>query len=513
MAGENHSEVPYRTLVEHSTEAAYVVRDGDLVYLNPAAVRLFGAPSAEALLGTDVLDRIHPDDHPLALKRRTQVLELNAPVPITEMRFIALDGRLFEVEVQATAIDFGGPATYASARDISARRLLESRVHQAEKLEALGRLAGGVAHDFNNALSIILGHTELALAEVSADAPMRADLAAIQGAAKQSAALTRQLLTYARRQERAPRALDLNEALASALPMLRPLVSERIRLDAVHAVELWTVTLDPSQFDQILASLSANARDAIDGRGTITISTENRTLNEAEAQELPEMAPGEYVMFTVSDDGRGMSSEMIGKVFDPFFTTKGVSEGAGLGLASVYGIVKQNHGAITVKSVPGRGTTFSLFFPRHLGAPEEAVSANRTYAPSNGGETILVAEDEPAVLRLTERALRTRGYQVLAAGTADAALRLATVHPGEIHLLLTDVMMPVMTGPDLARAVSAMRPEIKVLFISGFSADLIARGGVLDAETSFIEKPFSLSEIAAKVRELLDAPERRFTPA
>ncbi len=502
---DRHPESRYRALVEHSTEAAYVVREGRIVFANAAAVRMFGASDEAALLGTDILDRIHPDDHALALARRKQVLELGVAAPLTEMRFIALDGRIFEVEVQATAIDFDGRATYAAARDITARRTLEAHVRQAQKLEAIGRLAGGVAHDFNNTLAIILGHAEFALLSVDADAPMRADLEAILRAAQHSAALTRQLLTYARRQEIAPRPLDLDEAVADALRMLRPLIGDNVALDWTPGRGLWSVALDPSQLHQILTNLCANARDAIDGVGTIGIRTANRRVDEAAARAIPEMVPGDYVVLTVSDDGRGMSADVIARVFEPFFTTKGVGEGTGLGLATVYGIVKQNQGAITVESAPGRGTTLSLYFPRHLGSAEPAPTVDRASALPNGRETILIVEDEPVVLRLTERALQARGYEVLVADAPDAALRLAAVHPGRIDLLLTDVMMPVMSGPDLANAVTAIRPDIRILYMSGFSADLIALGGRLDPATNFISKPFTLAEVALQVRAVLDA--------
>jgi PAS domain S-box-containing protein len=495
----------YRALVEHSPEATYVVRDGVIVFANPAAVRLFGAPSERALIGMNILDRVHPDDHALALARRKQVIELNVPAPLVEMRFVALDGRIFEVEVQATAIEFGGRATYAAARDISARRKLEVHVQQAQKLEAVGRLAGGIAHDFNNTLAVILGHAEFALLETDPTRPLHADLQAIQRAAQHSAALTRQLLTYARRQTISPRPLDVNGSVTDALRMLRPLIGESITLHWTPGPALWPVTLDPSQLDQILANLCANARDAIDNVGTLEIATENRTLDTADCAAIPGALPGDYVVLTVRDDGRGMVPEVLAKAFEPFFTTKGIGEGTGLGLATVHGIVHQNHGAITVRSAPGRGTDFALYFPRSVASVEPVAQDEGEPTLPAGSETILVVEDEPEVLQLTQRALRARGYTVLTASSPDRALELATAHPDRIDLLLTDVMMPVMSGPDLARALSKSRPDTRLLFMSGFSADLIARDGKLDPNTNFLGKPFTLSELASRVRLVLDA--------
>jgi two-component system cell cycle sensor histidine kinase/response regulator CckA len=498
----------FRALVEYSPEAAYVVRDGIVLYANPAAVRLFGAPDAAALVGRDILERVHPDDHALAISRRRLVMELNVPAPLVEMRFLTVDGRVVPVEVQATAIHVGDArAIYAAARDISGRRELEEHVRQAQKLEAVGRLAGGIAHDFNNTLAVILGHTEFARTELGEEHPLQEDLRAIQRAAQHSAALTRQLLTYARRQTITPQALDLNESVSAALRMLRPLIGEGIDLEWEPTPGLWPITLDPAQFDQILTNLCANARDAIDGVGTLRIRAANRTLDAASRREIPGAEPGDYVVLTLEDDGRGMSPEILERAFEPFFTTKPDGAGTGLGLATVYGIVRQNHGALTVWSAPGSGTRFDLYFPRRH---DEGVAAPPTQAPPapSGTETVLVVEDEPEILRLATRALRAKGYLVLSALGPVEALHLAHQHPAQIDLLLTDVMMPVMTGPDLARAIAEFRPETRLLFMSGFSADLIARHGRLDAETAFLAKPFALHELVSRVRAVLDRAPR-----
>lgn len=507
--GANSGSPPdtYRALVDHSPEAAYVVQDGRIVYVNPAAVRLFGAASEESLLGTDILDRVHPDCHALALRRRKQVLETGEPAPLTEMTFLALDGRIFEVEVQATPIEFNGRlGTYAAARDISNRKRLEAQVQESQKLEAVGRLAGGVAHDFNNTLAVILGHAEFVLAALRDDDPLREDLQAIQRAAQHSAALTRQLLTYARRQPVVPRALDLNAAVTETLKMLRPLIGESITLDWQPGEDIWPISLDPSQLDQILTNLCANARDAISDVGRISIHAENRKLSADAARALPEAEPGEYVLLRVADTGRGMTADVVARAFEPFFTTKGIGQGTGLGLSTVYGILRQNGGSVSLRSAPAEGTTVDLYFPRRVirATEEEAAESPAAARATPGVETVLLVEDEPHILRLADRALRAKGYHVLSAGSPEAALALSREHDGEIHLLLTDVMMPQMSGPDLARALAASRRALKVVFMSGFSADLIAAQGKLDAETAFLGKPFTLDELGRKLREVLD---------
>ncbi len=502
------SEAPYRALVEHSPEAAYVVRGGRIVFMNAAAVRMFGAPSAEALLGTDILDRVHPDDHALALARRRRVLVLNVPAPLVEMRFIALDGRIFDVEVQATAIEFDGErATYSAARDISRRKLLEEQVRQSQKLEAVGRLAGGIAHDFNNTLAVILGHAEFALQELPPHHPLQHDIRAIERAAQHSAALTRQLLTYARRQTVSPRSLDLNESVTETMRIIRPLIGESIDLAWSPAEGLWPITLDPAQLEQILTNLCANARDAIGGVGRLIIATCNCTLDAVDCLEIPASQPGDYVRLRIADDGTGMSAETRSMIFEPFFTTKGLGEGAGLGLSTVYGIVRQNHGAITVESTVGVGTQFDIYLPRRTARSEPIAASAPLLSASTGGETILVVEDQTEILMLTQRALTARGYTVLAADGPEKALAISRAHPAAIDLLLTDVMMPAMSGPDLARVIAAERPIARLLFMSGFSADLIASDGLLDVDTQFLGKPFTLAELCSRVRTSLDTPQ------
>jgi two-component system cell cycle sensor histidine kinase/response regulator CckA len=372
-------------------------------------------------------------------------------------------------------------------------------------MESVGRLAGGVAHDFNNMLGVILGHAELALEQVDPAQPLHDDLLAIYSAAKRSADLTRQLLAFARKQTIAPEVLDLNDVIASMLNMLRRLLGENIELQWKPGADLWSVKVDPSQIDQILANLCVNARDAISGIGTLTIATDNSALDEHYCAAHAGCAPGDYVRLAVSDDGCGMDKDTQSHLFEPFFTTKAMGEGTGLGLATVYGAVKQNSGYINVYSEPGHGTTFTIYLPRQLDRAAQMQAAGTTRPRPSGHETILLVEDEPSILTLTEKMLTRQGYTVLVANTPGEAIRLAEQYAGEIHLLMTDVVMPEMNGRVLATNLLALHPQIKRLFMSGYTADVIAHQGVLHEGVHFIQKPFTLDNLAAKVREALDA--------
>ena len=299
--------------------------------------------------------------------------------------------------------------------------------------------------------------------------------------------------------------LDLNETVASMLKMLQRLIGEDIQLHWQPAAELWPVRVDPSQIDQILANLCVNARDAIAGVGKLSIETGNRVFDEEYCVSHTGFAAGEYVRLAVSDDGRGMDQEMLGHIFEPFFTTKAVGEGTGLGLATVYGIVKQNNGFINVYSEAGKGTTFTIYLPRHMGEVEQAWTETAAEPAMRGHETILLVEDEPAILAMTRKMLEMQGFAVLAANTPDEALRLAREHPNEIHLLVTDVVMPGMNGWDLAQKLQAIFPSLKNLFMSGYTADIIAHHGVLAEGVAFIQKPFSRQDLASNVRKVLDS--------
>jgi two-component system, cell cycle sensor histidine kinase and response regulator CckA len=380
---------------------------------------------------------------------------------------------------------------------------LEAHLHQAQKMESVGRLAGGVAHDFNNMLSVIMGHAEMALMGIDPSLPVYASLTEISNAAQRSADLTRQLLAFARKQTVAPRVIDLNKAIAGMLDMLQRMIGENIRLDWQPAAQLWPVLMDAVQVDQIMANLCVNARDAIADIGVIVIETENCSLDEKYFSANADALPGDYVKIVVRDDGTGMEQKILDRIFEPFYTTKGLGEGTGLGLATVYGIVKQNNGAIDVYSKPGAGTTFTLYLPRYVGRTEP-IPQEGAAAVHKGKETVLLVEDEPAILEMTTRLLTGLGYRVLKAGSPGAAIRLAREHSGDISLLMTDVIMPEMNGRELAKNILSIYPRMKRLFMSGYTADIIAHHGVLDEGVHFIQKPFPINALAGKLREVLD---------
>ncbi len=384
------------------------------------------------------------------------------------------------------------------------RARLQIQLNQAQKMESVGRLAGGVAHDFNNMLGVILGHTDLAMEQVDPAQPLYADLEAIQKAAKRSADLTRQLLAFARRQTVTPVPLDLNTTIEGMLKMLQRLIGEDIDLRWVPASDLWKVKMDPSQIDQILANLCVNARDAITDTGKITIETQNCSLDENYCADHPGFTPGEYVRLSVSDDGCGMNKETLEHIFEPFFTTKELGRGTGLGLATVYGIVRQNGGFINLYSEPEMGSVFSIYLPRHAGEMEPQPKETRSKSVVSGNETILLVEDESAILDMTTMMLQRLGYRVLVASTPADAIRLAQEQTAPIHLLITDVIMPEMNGHELAKQLLARYPGLKQLFMSGYTADVIAHHGVLEEGVQFIQKPFTLQNLSEKIREALE---------
>jgi len=383
------------------------------------------------------------------------------------------------------------------------RERLSARLAQAEKIESIGRLAGGVAHDFNNMLNVIFGHAEIALEKIGPEHPIHASLEEIRKATVRSADLTRQLLAFARRQTVAPTALNLNDSVQGILAMLRRMIREEIRLNWKPDPGIWHVRMDPSQVDQVLVNLCLNARDAITGVGAICISLENSTLVEASCAEYPGSSPGDYAVLAVSDDGCGMDGETVAQLFEPFFTTKRVGKGTGLGLATVYGVVKQNGGFIDVRSQPGKGATFRIYLPRYAGPVEPRAEAP-TEPLRMGHETILIVEDEEAVLKLTRMMLETQGYAVLAASSPCDAIRLASQRAGRIDLLITDVVMPEMNGRQLADKLQTLYPSLKCLYMSGYTADIIADRGVLNPGISFIQKPFSSTGLAEKIRQTLE---------
>lgn len=429
-----------------------------------------------------------------------------------EVGIVKENGETVWGNVCATPVAFSDWRVLTTISDITQRRqaeeereALREQLMQVQKMESIGRLAGGVAHDFNNMLSVILANTEVALDRVSPNEAIWSDLQEILKATKRSADLTRQLLAFARKQVIAPQVLDLNETIENMLKMLQRLIGPDIHLIYWPGTAVWSIHIDPSQIDQILINLCLNARDAINDMGHITIETANVFITAEECAGNPDMVPGEFVRLTVSDDGCGMSPEVMNNLFEPFFTTKEIGAGTGLGLATVYGIVRQNDGFIRVFSEPNEGTTFQIYLLRHGGQPESPRKEEPFTAIASGRETILLAEDEPAMLEILETILEDQGYTVLSAQSPHKALQLAHEYAGQIDLLITDVMMPDMNGRELAQSLIDRHPHFMVLFMSGYTADIITDHRELDERTHFIQKPFSVSELASKVRMVLGA--------
>jgi PAS domain S-box-containing protein len=458
---------------------------------------------------------MHPGDREMAIAARQAALDGERDYDIV-FRICRPDGTVRHIKAYAIVLrDKNGNAermigVNADVTEIvlaeEEKSKLKTQLNQAQKMESVGRLAGGVAHDFNNMLTVILGHAQLGLMHLEPAHPVCVDLKEISITAERSADLTRQLLAFARKQTIAPRVLDLNETLKEVLKMLRRLIGEDIKLMWQPVPELWRIRMDPSQIDQILANLCVNARDAIEGNGQITIETANSIIDEKCHEANLEATPGEYVRLSIRDSGSGMDQETQAHIFEPFFTTKELGKGTGLGLATVYGSVRQSNGFINVSSELGRGTTFTIYLPRDTGIESIQVQPEGGEATvQRGRETILLVEDEPAILKITAIMLEKQGYSVLKANTPGEAIHMAREHTGIIHLLLTDVVMPEMNGRDLAKNLLSLYPHMKRLFMSGYTADVIAHHGVLEEGVHFIQKPFVLSGMAAKVREALDA--------
>jgi len=423
------------------------------------------------------------------------------------------DGTVVPMYCTATPLAIDGKEYFTGIGiDITERRQaqrererLQEQLAQARKMESVGRLAGGVAHDFNNMLCVIIGRAEMALSRISPKDEIYEDLGEIKAAAQRSADLTRQLLAFARKETVAPQILSLNDIVAEMFRMLKRLIGENIELSWSPGHELWPVKMDPAQIDQLLANLCVNARDAILNVGHVSIKTKNMVLDESWCLANEGALPGEYVQLSVSDDGKGMDKKVLEHLFEPFFTTKELGHGTGLGLATVYGVVRQNAGFINVYSEPGQGTIFMIYLPRYVGnVPPEQKKSTVLDMTKQCSETILLVEDEPVILDLGKKMLSAFGYQVLVAGTPHDALRTAEEFPGEIHLLMTDVIMPEMNGRELATRLMARFPNLKCLFTSGYTANIIAHHGVLDEGVHFLQKPFSQKTLATKVREALD---------
>ena len=495
------------TAIEQTPESVVITdTEGRILYVNPVFERVTGYSRAEAI-----------GQNPRLLKSNRQesafYRQLWAKISAGEVwrgRFInkKKDGTLFtEDAVIAPVRDEKGAVTnyIAIKRDISHELELEVQYRQTQKIDSIGRLAGGVAHDFNNILAVICGHTDLALAQLSPDAPLRSNLECIQESAERAANLTRQLLAFARRQVIEPRRINLNELIVNLNKMLRRLIGEDIKLVTQTAPDLGQIKADPGQIEQVLLNLVVNARDAMPEGGTLTIRTDNVTLDEDYARRHL-VTPGDYVMVSVSDTGVGMTDEVKQHIFEPFFTTKEQGKGTGLGLATCFGIIQQSNGHIHSESQVDKGTQFKIYLPRVSGVEDSVSSREAPVSLPQGTETILLAEDETSLRQLMARVLRTQGYTVLEAADGHEALTLAQANGAKIQLLLTDVIMPGLSGKTLAEWLGQVNPAVRVLFISGYINNNAVRDAMSKPGTFFLQKPFNPLDLTKKVREAIEAP-------
>lgn len=508
----HESETRFRTLVDHATDAFFLHDSNGLILdVNQQACDSLGY-AREELIGMTPLD-LDPDVDEETLERLLARLDTTDEVIGFEAYHRRKDGTIFPVELRIRSLWHGGSrVAICLARNITERRRrdeererLQAQLLQAQKMESIGRLAGGIAHDFNNMLGVIIGYTDLAMRHTEENQRLSSYLQQIRKAGESSADLTRQLLAFARKQTITPAVLNLNETVEGMLNMLRRMIGEDIHLVWLPGSEIYPIRVDPAQIDQVLANLCVNARDAFDEGGKVIIETRNVTIEKEDCAQYTDAVPGDYVLLVVGDNGSGMNSETLANAFEPFFTTKGTGKGTGLGLATVYGIVKQHNGFIDIKSAPGEGTFVEIYLPRYAGeAGQNEAPTTHQQGTEKGSETILLVEDEAAILDITRLMLEKCGYRVLTASTPDIGIRMAREHDGDIHLLVTDVVMPGMNGRELANEINAPFPEIRQLFMSGYPDDVITHQGVLDKGVHFIQKPFSMQNLAAKVREMLD---------
>ncbi len=501
------SEERYKNLSNLAYEGILIHNKGVAIDANESMAKMFGY-QREELIGKNVIKLCIPEEyHGLIAEKISQ--EVSEPYEVMGKK---KDGTLFHIELEARNIrESGGGSRVAAIRDITDRKqaekekaALEEQLLQSQKMESIGRLAGGVAHDFNNLLTVILSACSFMADDLREGDPLLKDVREIKNAGDRAVALTRQLLAFSRRQMLQTEVLDLNLTLKNLDKMLRRLIGEDIDIETDLDPDIWKIEADPGQIEQIVMNLAVNARDAMPGIGKLTIETANVELDEEYARNHVNVTPGPYVMLAVSDTGSGMDKETTAQIFDPFFTTKEKGKGTGLGLSMVYGIVKQHGGNIWVYSEPGKGTIFKIYLPKTKATERTPSMAMSTVADSRGTETVLVVEDERAVLKLAVRTLERKGYNVLAARDGLEGQGVANTHEGPIHLLLTDVVMPNMGGKELAQKLLATRPQLKVLYMSGYTDNAIVHHGVLDKDTHFVQKPFGLDSLVQKVREVLD---------
>jgi two-component system cell cycle sensor histidine kinase/response regulator CckA len=493
------SESRYRTLTDASFDAITITQDGILLEVNPGFERIFGYSAAEAI-GRHVTEWSAPE----SVDNLQHNLSAGANGTY-QMVALRKNGERVFLEVTARPHTMGGKdVRIAALRDVTERRKLEEQFRQAQKMEAIGLLAGGVAHDFNNLLTVIGVNSSFLLESLSPDDPQRGDAEAIHEAGVRGAALTRQLLAFSRKQLLRPVITDLNAVVAESSKMLARLIGDEITIALSLANDLGRVTADPGQLDQVLMNLAVNARDAMPDGGRLAITTRNVTHLVGIEGAVRVIPPGEYVLLEVQDAGVGMDAQTRARIFEPFFTTKATGKGTGLGLATVYGIVKQSDGYVLVESAPGHGTTFSVYLPRSSSDESHEPQLAGAGPATRGTETVLVIEDEAAVREIATRVLKRLGYQVLEARDGFEALSLASTFAAPIHLVLSDASMPGISGGETFRRLRERRPGLKVVFMSGYTDDEVLRRGVVLSEVAFVEKPFEPAQLARVVRETLD---------
>jgi len=503
------AEEKYRAIFENAIEGIFQSTPaGCLVTANPALARIYGYESPEQLMQAvrDLAQRPHVDPHRQA--ELIRLLEAHDTVFGFEAQVYRKDGRVIWISKNVRAIrDTNGKLLgyEGSVEDITRRQHLEDQLRQAQKMEAIGRLAGGISHDFNNVLTIIYGYSKLLLDHLDCNESLYQYATEINKAVNRGTSLSRQLLAFSRKQTLQPKLLSPNAIVSDMDKMLHRLIGEDIELVTVLDPAVGQVSADPGQLEQVIINLVINARDAMPQGGTLTIETANVTLDEADALEQIGVRPGPYVRLTVRDTGCGMDAETKAHLFEPFFTTKGPGKGTGLGLATAYGIITQSGGHIKVDSAPGQGATFMIYLPQVVDLPKPVPSGTSRPELPRGTETLLLVEDETGVRTMVCETLLGVGYTVLEAQDTQEALRICEQREGVIHLLLSDVVMPRMSGPALAERLTALRPTIRVLYMSGYSEEAIARYGPLHPDAALLQKPFTLEALARKVREVLDS--------
>ncbi|HSW37899.1 MAG TPA: ATP-binding protein [Acidobacteriota bacterium] len=476
-----------------------LVNDALCAWTGRQREELIGKTAQEAFPGDiEILDALQENETLLFETGRETLTEDELPDPRGRKRTVMTRKSMF-VDKK------GGKHIIGVVRDITELKRLEIQYQQAQKMEAIGLLAGGIAHDFNNLLNVINGYTELALENIGADDPARGDLENVINAGRQAASLTSQLLAFSRKQIRQAEIMDLNEIVDEMSSMLHRVLGEDIELVTITQPDSGLVSADHGQVQQIIMNLAVNARDAMPNGGKLTIETGNIDFDEEYVRTHPLVKSGRFILLAISDNGMGMDAETQSHLFEPFFTTKIKGHGTGLGLSTVYGIVKQNNGFIWVYSEPGKGTTFKIYFPRVEGKTRAHAAGKTMESDLQGSETILLVEDDEAVMRLTSRILGERGYNVLAASNGMEALTKAGEYAGRIDLVLTDVVMPEISGKELVSKIEAVRPGCKTLYISGYTDNAIIRHGILNSDIAFLQKPFAVDDLARKVREVLNS--------